>query len=63
MNEKTNKYERRRTGSTHHEFTNMNALLDELKCDDVENGTPMLLVSNTVDDLYIAVIVQRRKNR
>lgn len=62
MNEKPNEYERYRTVCTQ-DFTNINSLLDELKLGDIENGNPMLLVNNIVDDLYIAVIVQRRDNR
>lgn len=62
MNEKPNEYERYRTVCTQ-DFTNINSLLDELKLGDIENGKPMLLANNIVDDLYIAVIVQRRDNR
>ena len=62
MNEKPNEYERYRTVCTK-EFMNINSLSDELKWGDIENGKPMLLVNNIVDDLYIAVIVQRRDNR
>lgn len=62
MNEKPNKYERYRTGCIQ-EFMNINSLLDELKWGDMENGNPMLLANNIVDDLYVAVIVQRRDKR
>lgn len=59
MNEKPNEYERYRSGHIQ-EFINYKDLLEELKWNDIENGNPMLLVNNIVDDLYIAVIVQRQ---
>lgn len=61
MNEKPDEYERYRTGQLQ-ELLNINDLLDELKYGDAENK-PMLLASNIVDDLYIAVIVQRQEKR
>lgn len=62
MNGEPNNYKRYRQGFTH-EFLRINDLLDELKWGDVENGIPMLMAENIVDDLYIAVIVQRREKR
>ena len=62
MNEKPNKYERRRIGRIY-QFGSINGLLDELKYEDLENGKPIQLAANTVDDLYIAVIIQRQENR
>lgn len=59
MNEKPNEYERYRSGHIQ-EFIDYKDLLEELKWNDIENGNPMLLVDNIVDDLYIAVIVQRQ---
>ena len=59
MNEKPNEYERYRSGHIQ-EFINYKDLLEELKWNDIENGKPMLLANNIVDDLYIAVIVQRQ---
>ena len=62
MNEKPKEYKRYRQGSTQ-EFVNINSVLDEIKWSDVINGNPMLFASNVVDDLYIAVIVQRRRKQ
>lgn len=62
MNEKPNEYERYRSGLIQ-EFIDYKDLLEELKWNDIENGNPMLLVDNIVDDLYIAVIVQRQDNQ
>lgn len=59
MNKNLDEYERRRNGYIQ-EFINYKDLLEELKWNDIENGNPMLLVNNIVDDLYIAVIVQRQ---
>lgn len=44
-------------------FYNVSSLFDELKQDGLANGEPMLMVDNIVDDLYIAVIVQRREKQ
>lgn len=62
MNKNPDEYERRRAGYMQ-KFMSINDLLDEIKWGDAEDGIPTLLVNNIVDDLYIAVIVQRRENR
>lgn len=62
LNKQPNNYERYRSVCTQ-ECANMSHLLDELRFSDVETEKPLLLVNNIVDDLYIAVIVQRRENR
>ncbi len=62
MNEETRKFNRR--GNTEAlEFYTASRLLDELQQDGLENGDPMLMADNIIDDLYIAVIVQRREKR
>lgn len=62
LNKHPNNYERYRSVCTQQCF-NMNDLLDELRFGDAETDKPLLLVNNIVDDLYIAVIVQRREKR
>ena len=45
------------------EIEDIYRLLDEIKQGGVANGTPMLMADNVIDDLYIALIVQKRKNQ
>lgn len=45
------------------ECYNANRLFEELKNDGIENGNPLFIADNIIDDLYVAVIVQRRKKR
>ena len=62
MHEGSRKYNRR-GHSEALQFYNVKSLLKELKRDIPENTGPMLLADNIVDDLYIAVILQRRERR
>ena len=45
------------------ECYSIDKLFEEIKMGGVENGNPMFIADNTIDDLYVAVIVQRRDNR
>ena len=62
MNEGAKKYNRRGRTVVEH-FWNAKSLYRELKQDGLETGGPMLMADNIIDDLYIAVIVQRREKR
>lgn len=61
MNKTPLKFQRQRNCVD--EFWSIDSLFREIKQGDLENGTPMLLAHNVIDDLYIAVIVQRREKR
>lgn len=46
------------------ECYDINSLFEEIRQAGVENGNPMFFADNIIDDdLYIAVIVQRREKR
>lgn len=62
MNEESHKFNKR-GHSMALEFYNTGRLFLELKQDILENSSPMLLADNIVDDLYIAIILQRREKR
>lgn len=61
MNAESRKYNRRERMAS--EFWNVNNLFGKLKRHGLETGVPALLVDNVIDDLYIAVIVQRREKQ
>ena len=42
---------------------NFYLLIEEIKVGGVENGNPMFIADNIIDDLYVAVIVQRSDKR
>ena len=42
---------------------NFYLLIEEIKLGGVENGNPMFIADNIIDDLYVAVIVQRCDKR
>lgn len=62
MNRTPDNFKRWRGHSTR-EVSNFNRLLEDLEISEVINGKDMLLIDNAIDDLYIAVIVQRREKR
>ena len=62
MSKAPNNFNRWR-GHTMSEVRNFNELLEDLEDSEVINGKPMLLVDNAIDDLYIAVIIQRREKQ
>lgn len=45
------------------ECYSIDKLFEEIKLGGVENGNPMFIADNIIDDLYVAVIVQRRDKR
>lgn len=45
------------------ECYNSNGLFSELKDSGIDNREPMLLTENKINDLYVAVIVQRRDKK
>lgn len=45
------------------ECYSIDKLFEEIKLGDVENGNPIFIADNIIDDLYVAVIVQRRDMR
>ena len=45
------------------ECYDVNRLFEEIKQSGMENGNPMFIADNIIDDLYVAVIVQRRDKR
>lgn len=62
MNEKPIKYKRHWPGCAQ-EFENINELFNEIKYSGVANGNSVLIADNVIDDLYVALIVQRRKKQ
>lgn len=62
MNETPGKY-KRRWKSFAYESASINQVWEALKESKPEAGSPMLLIDNVIDDLYVAVILQRRKKR
>lgn len=62
MNMERFEYKHRQDYST--ECYDINSLFEEIRQAGVENGNPMFFADNIIDDdLYIAVIVQRREKR
>lgn len=45
------------------ECYSVNGLFEELKYSNVDNGNPMFIAENIINDLYVAVIVQRREKQ
>ena len=62
MNEKPSKHKRRWNGHAQ-EINDIYWLFDEIKQSGLANGKPMLMADNVIDDLYVAVILQRREKR
>lgn len=59
MNEESFEYEQRWQESVN-EFDNIYWVYNEMKHGGLANGNPILMADNVIDDLYVAVIVQRR---
>ena len=62
MSEQSIECKRRWKGKAQ-EIEDIYRLLNEIKQGGVANGTPMLMADNVIDDLYIALIVQKRKKQ
>lgn len=62
MSKTPNNFNRLRN-HTMSEARNFRELFEDLHSSEVINGKPMLLVDNAIDDLYVAVIIQRREKR
>lgn len=62
MSEQSIECKRRWKGNAQ-EIEDINRLFDEIKQGGVANGNPMLMADNVIDDLYIALIVQKRKKQ
>lgn len=62
ISEAPDNYKRWRGHSTR-KPRNFDELLEDLKTSEVINGEDMLLIDNAIDDLYVGVIVQRRKRQ
>lgn len=45
------------------EIEDVNRLFDKIKHGGAANGSPMLMADNVIDDLYIALIVQKREKQ
>lgn len=59
MNERPIENKKRWKGCVH-EFGDIYELFDEIKQGGVVNRNPVLIADNVIDDLYVALIVQRR---
>lgn len=62
MNKKPIENTRRWEGYAH-KYDDIYQLFDGIKQSGVANGKPILMADNVIDDLYVALIVQRRESR